>query len=143
MKTRIYITTETFPALVSFLQKGIEQKMKFFIYDEQDSIKSRLWTFSSTAFLPNVSSEDSILQKHHVPVVVCTNLNTLPLDEYSCIMYESVNITTSLNLSKTVFFIQEKSSAREVIQKIGIKNDDCEIFIKNESKWNKLTSLQP
>ena len=143
MKTRIYITTETFPALVSFLQKGIEQKMKFFIYDEQDLIKSRFWTFSSTVFLPNVTAEDQILQKHHVPIVICTNPNTLPLSDYYCVIYESKNIIPSLNISKAVFFTQEKSSARNIIQKIGVKNDDCEIFIKSESKWNKLTSLQP
>ena len=143
MKTRIYITTETFPALVSFLQKGIEQKMKFFIYDEQDLIKSRLWTFSSTVFLPNVTSEDQILQKHQVPIVICTNPSTLALSDYHCVIYESNNIIPSLNLSKAVFFTQEKSSAKEIIQKISVKNEDCEIFIKNESKWNKLTSLQP
>jgi hypothetical protein len=143
MKTRIYITTETFPALVSFLQKGIEQRMKFFIYDEQNLIKSRLWTFSSTVFLPNVTSEDSILQKHHVPIVICTNPNILPLADYCYVVYESTNAIQTFNTSNAVFFTQEKSSAREVMQKIGIKNDDCEIFIKNESKWNKLTSLQP
>ena len=58
----------------------------------------------------------------------------------SSIVYPAIS---SLNLSKAVFFIQEKSSAKEIIQKISVKNEDCEIFIKNESKWNKLTSLQP
>ena len=142
MKTKIYITTETFPALTAFLQKGLEQKMRFFIYDENDLIKNRLWTFSSAVFLPNVINNDAILQKHQVPVVISTDADAVMLDNYSRIIYECSSACEGIH-SGGAIFSQNKEDAINTMAMNSLQSTDCNIFIKNENKWNKVTSLQP
>lgn len=143
MKPRVYISNDTFSALVAFLQKGIDANLKFFIYDTQNLIQNRLWTFSSTAFLPNVKSGDAILQNHQVPIVIATNEGDKSLKDYETIFYEcSVNSYKDLqNIS--AIFMKSKEEVKKALIVCNAEEQHCDIYYKGEKKWEKITSLQP
>ena len=126
---KIYISQEPFPALTAILQKGILQGANFFVYDSQNLLQNRVWTFSSQAFIPNVKSDDKLLKKHTVPVVISTNISEPPLEGYTRIFYETPFDKVCENTENTGTFIafistQEKikpNSSTQVFQKIGTK----------------------
>lgn len=129
MKSKIYITNDTFSALTAFLQKGISQNIKFFIIDEGNLIQNRLWTFSSTAFLPNVLNEDPLLKKTQVPVIVSTK-NTQPPEEYTSVFFE----TKPNNIENTIFFTQNESNGQ------NFSGQNVDIFTKINNKWERVLS---
>ena len=122
---KIYISQESFPALTAILQKGITQGANFFVYDSQNLLQNRVWTFSSQAFIPNVKSDDKLLKKHKVPVVISTDISEPSLEGYTRIFYE----TPFENVGKFQGFIAfatsqgtiKPNSTTQVFQKIGNK----------------------
>lgn len=133
MNHRIYITNDTFTALTSFIKKGIEQNMFFFIYDTHDLIKNRLWTFSSTAFIPNINIDDPIAEKHKIPVIISNKNNVTAPDGYTKIMFEMQNIENF-----DIAFVKNRMDAKSVI---SVTNKTFEIFEKDTNSWKKVTVL--
>jgi hypothetical protein len=122
---KVYISQEPFPALTAILQKGIAQGVNFFVYDSQNLLQNRVWTFSSQAFIPNVKSDDNILKKHKVPVVISTDTSELPLEGYTCIFYETP-FENIANLQNFIAFTTSQGSIKpnsttQIVQKIGTK----------------------
>ena len=125
LMNKIYISQEPFPALTAILQKGISQGTNFFVYDSQNILQNRVWTFSSQAFIPNVKSDDKLLKKHKVPVVISTDINELPIEGYTCVFYETP-FENVANLENFIAFVTSQggikpSSTTQVFQKIGNK----------------------
>jgi hypothetical protein len=130
---KIYISQESFPALTAILQKGISQGTHFFVYDSQNLLQNRVWTFSSQAFIPNVKSDDKLLKKHKVPVVISTDISEPSLEGYTRIFYETPfqdfveNVEeSSKNLVNFIAFVTSQgiikpNSTTQVFQKIGNK----------------------
>lgn len=130
---KIYISQESFPALTAILQKGISQGTNFFVYDSQNLLQNRVWTFSSQAFIPNVKSDDKLLKQHKVPVVISTDISEPPLEGYTRIFYETPfeNVLENLseNAGKLGNFIAfatsqgtiKPNTTTQVFQKIGTK----------------------
>ena len=130
---KIYISQESFPALIAVFQKGISQGTHFFVYDSQNLLQNRVWTFSSQAFIPNVKSDDKLLKKHKVSVVISTDISEPPLEGYTRIFYETSfehlleNVEeSSKNLVNFIAFATSQgtikpNSTTQVFQKIGNK----------------------
>ena len=125
---KVYISQESFPALLSVLQKGNSQGVKFFIYDPQNLLQNRIWTFSSAVFIPNVKSDDALLKKYQVPVVISKNIEEKSLDSYTRIFYEIPfkNIMEYDNNGNFIAFVSSQndvkpSATTQVFQKIGAK----------------------
>ncbi|MDA0617300.1 MAG: hypothetical protein O3A66_01095 [Proteobacteria bacterium] len=129
-KNRVYISEDTFSAFVSFIQKGLEQNMYFFVYDCQNLIQERLWTFSSTAFVPNVKEGDILIKKHKVPVIITTDVASIVPDEYLPIAFEP--LTPPINLCTV--FMKSKEDAQSMI----LKKEKYESFMKADGKWQKI-----
>lgn len=132
-KSRVYISQDTFSALVSFIQKGLEQNMYFFIYDCQNLIQDRLWTFSSTAFVPNVKEGDALIKKHRVPIIITTESASSVPNEYLPIAFEP---TQQLTTNLCTLFVKSKDEAKNRILQ---KKEEYEAFIKIDGKWQKTT----
>lgn len=133
---RIYIHENTLSSLLSFLQKGLEQKMKFFVYDPQDLIKDRIWTSIQTSFIPNVRAGDQIILKHTVPIIISINIEDKNPDGYVPIFYE----TTHCTKENFVAFVKTQDEAKKLCK----KKDEMQIFQKNDTKWQDITtSLLP
>ncbi len=132
-KARVYITNETFPALTGFLQKGIERQMKFFIFDVNNLIQNRLWTFSSTVFLPNVKDNDPLV-KHSPSVIIANDVQSQVVDGYHVILFETSKITDNFTA-----FVKTKSDAKNILENVT----SWETFMKTNDKWEVVTSLQP
>ena len=122
---KIYISQESFPALVAVLQKGNSQGVNFFIYDTQNLLQNRIWTFSSQVFIPNVKSDDALLKKYQVPVVISTDIAEKLLDGYTPIFYETPFENTQSDSGFIAFTSSQgsikASQTTQVFQKVGIK----------------------
>lgn len=129
MNPRIYITPDPFPALAAFLQKGVSQDMKFFIYDTLNLIQNRLWTFSSTTFLPNVTAADPITKIHNVPIIISTT-NQDPPPNYICIMFEFQHVPNFNGIA----FVKQKNEALA----LQTFTNTSEMFEKTPSGWQKI-----
>lgn len=128
MQSRVYIAEDTFMTLVSFLQKGLEKELCFLIIDAQDLIKERLWTFSSSAFIPNVKSGDSLIKKHRVPVII-SHSNDCEYEGYSTIIFEP---STPFDNLCTVFVKTKEEACRTITNK-----KEYTAFIKVNGKWQE------
>ena len=126
---KVYISQEPFAALTAILQKGIAQGVNFFVYDSQNLLQNRVWTFSSQAFIPNVKSDDNILKKHKVPVVISTDTSELPLEGYTCIFYETP-FENIANLQNFIAFTTSQGSIKP--------NSTTQIFQKIGTKWEEV-----
>ena len=134
---KIYISQESFPALTAILQKGISQGTHFFVYDSQNLLQNRVWTFSSQAFIPNVKSDDKLLKKHKVPVVISTDISEPSLEGYTRIFYETPfehlleNVEESSK--KTENFIAFVTSQGKIKP-----NSTTQMFQKIGNKWEEV-----
>ena len=102
MKHKVYIYTDIFSTLTSILQKGLQQGFKFYIYDETDQIQNRIWTFSQSAFIPNVKSDDEILKTTQVPVVISTQIQPA-LANYKTIIYK--NLSQFVEIDESIIIV--------------------------------------
>ena len=131
---KIYISQEPFPALIAVFQKGISQGTHFFVYDSQNLLQNRVWTFSSQAFIPNVKSDDKLLKKHKVSVVISTDISEPPLEGYTRIFYETpfgkVFENPSENTENFIAFVTSQGTIKP--------NTTTQVFQKIGSKWEEV-----
>jgi DNA polymerase IIIc chi subunit len=129
---KIYISEDTFSAFIAFIQKGLSSDMHFFVFDYQNILKERIWTFSSSVFIPNVKSDDNILKKHKVPVVISVNLNEKPPENTSVILYETISKEICVN-NNFIAFVKSNDDKKAIMQ--WIPKESVQIFQKVGIKW--------
>jgi hypothetical protein len=135
MKYKVYIYNDTFATLTSILQKGLQQGLNFYIYDEQDAIQNRIWTFSQPAFIPNVKADDDILKTTKVPVVISTIIQP-PIENYKVILYRS--LSSAINIDEGIIIVEAKNDLQKMIETMQIKPEDCEVYVKNQNSWGRV-----
>jgi DNA polymerase IIIc chi subunit len=135
MKHKVYISPETFTTLTSILQKGLQQGLNFYIYDEADQIQNRLWTFSQSAFMPNVKSNDDLLKTTQVPIVISTQAQQ-PLEHYKPVIYQS--ISGFVDVKEAIIIVEAKHDLDKILNTLQIAAEACEIYIKNQNSWGKV-----
>lgn len=135
MAHKVYIYSDTFATLTSILQKGLQQNLHFFIYDEADQIQNRIWTFSQPAFIPNVKFGDDLLKTTQVPVVISTEIRP-PLENYKPVIYGQ--ISGFVDVSEAIIIVEAKNNLDGILQNLKISSGDCEIYMKTQNSWGKI-----
>lgn len=136
MSYKFYIHNDVFSVLVSLLQKGLTHNSRFFIYDEMDSIQNRLWTFSSTAFIPNIKSNDTLAKQYQVPFIISIETSATVPDNYKPIIYQ--NITQKPPIDSGIIILQSRDEITKITEIFQIKTNQCEVYIKNQNIWSSV-----